>query len=493
MKIALVFLFAHILCSLLFSLCATLWKINKRWVFLFTALFFICPTAVFLVLGPHHLYLLYVAAFVAFLALAKATELFYIFLKTQEDIMRYFFWLAVLILSLGLGMNSMFEINLRRNAIDFWKYEAQHHPSASSICHLADAYDAARNNQAAEQYYAKAISLDPKLMKPYVALIQIDREKASWDQMVKFSKKVISLNPQDFQAYLDLGEAYRMLDQSAEAVETYSKLLDLFPDDEQVHIKVIEAYGEAIAHDPGNDLYKEKREEVLADSEQLSRRKNYTAMDYYNLAFLYEQVGGKDEAMRFYAKALQMQPNMKDALFNLANLYRDSGNYKAAIELYARLVHFHPQFALGYLNMGIIFNAVGDQERARRLYLKVIKLDPDNGDAYFNLGYLCESQGQFNDAVNYYEKAVEVAPKNAEAYYNLGNVYANLGQNGEAIAAYLKTVGINPKHMNAYVNLSILSFKSGDFQGAIHYLEEAQSLGYNPPDEYLKTLEPYRK
>ena len=143
--------------------------------------------------------------------------------------------------------------------------------------------------------------------------------------------------------------------------------------------------------------------------------------------------------------------------------------------------------------MGIIFNALGDQQRARQFYLKVIELDPNNGDAYFNLGYLSESQGELSDAVNYYEKAVEVAPKNAENYYNLGNVYASLGQNGEAIASYLKTIGLNPRHQDAFVNLSILSFKARDFQGAIHYLEQAKALGYNPPAEYLKTLEPYRR
>jgi superkiller protein 3 len=143
--------------------------------------------------------------------------------------------------------------------------------------------------------------------------------------------------------------------------------------------------------------------------------------------------------------------------------------------------------------MGIILNASGDQAKARQCYLKVVELDPNNGDAYFYLGYLSESQGELSEAVNYYEKAVEVAPKNAEAYFNLGNVYASLGQNGEAIASYLKTVGINPRHQDAYVNLSVLSFKSRDFQGAIHYLEAAQTLGYNPPAEYLKTLEPYKK
>ena len=314
-----------------------------------------------------------------------------------------------------------------------------------------------------------------------------------WDRVIEYCQKIIALNPQLPQAYLDLGEDFRIVGESPQAVETYSRLLSLFPDDENIDVKVIEAYGRAIAENPKDDLYKEKREEVLADFEQLSKRKNYSAADYYNLGFLYEQVGGKEEAMRFYSKAVQMQPDYKEALFNLANLYRDAGNYKVAIVLYERLVHFHPKYILGYLNIGLIFNALGDKPQARQFYLKVIALDPDNGDAYFNLGYLSESQGELSEAINYYEKAVEVAPKNAEAYYNLGNTYASLGQNAEAIASYLKTVGINPHHQDAFVNLSILSFKSRDFQGAIHYLEDAKALGYNPPVEYLKTLEPYRK
>ena len=64
---------------------------------------------------------------------------------------------------------------------------------------------------------------------------------------------------------------------------------------------------------------------MLADFEQLSKRKNYKAEDYYNLGFLYEQVGGKEEAMRFYSKAVQMKPDLPQALYNLANFTRRPG------------------------------------------------------------------------------------------------------------------------------------------------------------------------
>jgi len=493
MEISLAFLIVHCLCSIALAVSAWFWKINKRWIFLFTFLFFISQPAVFLIWGPFRFYGLYAAAFFVFLFLAKGIERFYVFLENQEAIVQFLFWAAVVVFCGAVILTSISEINLRRDALTFWMYESKRHPDASSMNNLADAYDRSKNLDKAREYYQKAIDIDPKFIKAYEAMARIAGETGSWDQAIEYFQRIIALNPQLPQAYLGLGEAFRVLGRATQAVETYSRLLSLFPGDEKIDVKVIEAYGRAIADNPQNDLYKEKREEVLADFEQLSKRKNYSAADYYNLGFLYEQVGGKEEAMRFYTKAVQMKPDYKQALYNLANLYRDTGNYKTAMELYGRLVHFHPKFVQGYLNMGLIFNALGDQQRARQFYLKVIDLDPENGEAYFNLGYLSESQGELSEAVNYYEKAVEVAPKNAEAYYNLGNAYASLGQNGEAIASYLKTVGINPRHQDAFVNLSILSFKSRDFQGAIHYLKDAQALGYNPPVEYLKTLEPYRK
>jgi tetratricopeptide (TPR) repeat protein len=425
--------------------------------------------------------------------LAKSTDRFYIFLKTQESLVRFLFWAAVVVFCGAVFLTSISEVNLRRDALTFWMYESKSHPTAEMMENLADAYYSSKDPSKAQEYYQKGAGIDPKSVRAYEGQARLAKEGGQWEQVIAYCQKIIALNPQLPQAYLDLGWAYRVLGDGPQAVETYSRLLGLFPDDENIDIKVIEAYGRAIADNPQDGLYKEKREEVLADFEQLSKRKKYNAADYFNLGFLYEQVGGKDEAMRFYTKAVQMQPDHEQALYNLANLYQDAGNYKIAMELYERLVHFHPKNVLGYLNMGIIFNALGDQQSARQFYLKVIDLDPDNGDAYFNLGYLSESQGELSEAVNYYEKAVEIAPKNAESYYNLGNVYASLGQNGEAIASYLKTVGLNPRHQDAFVNLSILSFKSRDFQGAIHYLEDAQALGYNPPAEYLKTLEPYRK
>jgi tetratricopeptide (TPR) repeat protein len=490
---SLIFFLGHCLCSTALGLLAWFGKTDKRWVFLFSFLFFISPPAVFLIWGPYRFYGVYAAAFIVFLLLERGTQRFYIFLKGQEAAVRLLFWAAVVVFCAAIILTSTSEILLRRDALTFWSYESKRHPTSEAMNNLADAYYKLKDFSKAQAFYQKAVGIDPKSIKAYEGLGRVAQEQEAWDLSVGYYQKIIALKPRWPQAYLGLGEDYRAMGKTKEAVEMYSRLLELFPDDEGTYIKVIEAYGRAIEADPNEKLYKEKREEVLADFEELSKRKKYSAVDYFNLGFLYEQVGGKEEAIRFYTRAVQMQPDYKQALVNLATLYQDAGNYKMALGLYERLLHFHPKFVAGYLNMGMIFNALGDQSRARQFYLKVIKLDPGNGSAYFDLGYLSESQGELQEAINYYEKAIDTNPKNAEAYYNLGNVYATLKQNGEAIALYLKTVGLNPRHQDAFVNLSILSFKSRNFAGAIHYLEQAQALGYNPPAEYLKTLEPYRK
>ncbi|MBF0504417.1 MAG: tetratricopeptide repeat protein [Candidatus Omnitrophica bacterium] len=488
-----IFLLGHCIAVGLFFLSACVWKIDKRWAFFFAFLVFINPTAVFLIWGPFRSYALYAAVFIIFLLLSRGTGRFHIFLKTQEAVVRFLFWSAVSVFGGAVLLTSISQINLRRDALTFWRYESRQHPTSQVMTNLADAYERAQELSKAQEFYQKAIQMDPQCIKAYVALARMATQRGAWEASLAYNQKIIALKPQDAQAYLGMGEAYRAMGRGKEAVEIYSRLLERFPDNEEIYVKVIEAYGQAIKVYPQDTLYQEKREEVLADLEELSKRRKYSATDYFHLGFLYEQVGGKEEAMRFYTKAVQMQPDYAQALYNLALLYQDSGNYKTALELYGRLLHFHPKFVSGYLNMGMIFNALGDQSRARQFYLKVIALDGDNGNAYFDLGYLSESQGEMREAINYYEKAIEVSPKNAEAYYNLGNVYAGLGQHAEAIALYLKTVGINPRHQDAFVNLSILSFKSRDFAGAIHYLEQAKALGYNPPAEYLKTLEPYRK
>ena len=425
-------------------------------------LFGLCPAHAFVWAAGGHgskeifLYVLFLAASAG---AAHGFDRFYAFLKTQEAVVRYLFFAATILLLLAMALVSVQTNAVWKDETTLWRWRSSHHPSVKAFNALGRLLQAADDAAPAIKIYERSLKLDPHDQEAHFALADIDLR----------------------------------LRKTEEVIGVYNRLLKFYPEDEGVYTRIIEGYGRAIAKYPQESIYQEKREDVLAAYEQVSKRKKYTANDYYNLGFLYEQVGGFEEAMRFYRKALALSPKHEKTLLNLAHRYQEAGDIKTALLLYGRLVHVNPRSTAGYLNMGILYNALGDADKARYLYQKVISIDPNNAGAYFNLGYLNESAGELREALNDYEKAVENDPRHAEAYYNMGNVYAALQQYPEAIASYLKTVGINPNHQNVYVNLSILSFKSKDFQGSIRYLEEARLLGYNPPAEYLKTLEPYRK
>ena len=384
---------------------------------------------------------------------------FYLLIKNQEVFIQYLFKTAIVVLILGLMLLTFNKAMIWRDPLSLWTYKVKIAPSAFSYEHLGKVYQDRGQYEQASYWYVKALAIDPK----------------------------------NKQALLGSGELDLQMNKSHESINAFKQVLKIYPDDEGVYISIVDAYSKAIANAPQEKIYQEQREDVLSMYEELSKRKKYNAVDYFNLGFLYEQVGGYEEAIRFYKKSLELNPTYEKSLYNLANRYQEMGEFKAALISYQHLVHFHPKFALGYLNMGIIYNSLGDVAHARMLYQKTLDVDPANAGAYFNLGYLNEAAGDLKDALNYYEKAVESDPQLAEGYYNLGNVYASLGQLPEAIASYLKTVSINKGHQNAFVNLSILSFKSRDFIGAIRYLEQAKLLGYTPPVEYVKSLEPYRQ
>lgn len=427
--------------------------------------------ALFFALFPAHAYILsigqygiasmvfYIGIWLLSARLAVAYEQFYKFLKTQEDIVRHLFLVGVYALVVALFMMTLQQSAIFKNEKTLWGYRVLHHPTAQAYTQWAAVLLKEGKDDEAQNIYKQAIHEFPKASDSYLLLADIYIASGKREDLVKL----------------------------------LNQLLDAVPDNEDVYLRVMEVYGKAIAQYPQELIYQEKREEMLAQYEQVSKRKKYTANDYFNLGFLYEQVGGYEQALRFYRKALALNPKHEKSLVNVANHLKEVGDYKSAIILYERIIKLNPRNMSAYLNEGIIFNALGDVNRAREMYEKVIKIDANNAQAYFNLGYINETANELREALNNYEKAVDINPKHDEAYYNMGNVYATLGQSAEAIAAYLKTISINPNHMNACVNLSILSYKLKDFKGAIHYLEEAQLLGYNAPEEYLKTLEPYRK
>lgn len=340
--------------------------------------------------------------------------------------------------------------------------------------------------------YAKAIEARPDFIDSYYHLGNLLGDIGRIPEAVEAYKKTLSLDYTYKDAHFSLGSLYQKAGDSSQAIFAFDQTIGLYPRDEDVYVSVISAYNEALKENPGNAAYRRAREKAMDRFMRLVNGRPARATSFFNLGYLYGEMGDFTRAVSAYQMALDINPNHGKALYNLGNLYRDKGRLAEALAMYQRTVKADPGKSDAFLSMGAIYDRRGNRELAKENFQKAIKADPRNARAWFNLGYVEEQAGILQKALDFYQKSIKLDPGNTEAHYNLGNVYARKGKNQEAISSYLRAVEADPNYMDAWVNLSILSFKEGDFANAVKYCDEAVLLGYNAPQGYLNALAPYR-
>lgn len=183
----------------------------------------------------------------------------------------------------------------------------------------------------------------------------------------------------------------------------------------------------------------------------------------FNLALLNQELGNFDEAIGCFQNVVKTNPNDFDALNNLGVLfYNHKKDFINAEKYFSRAVQLRPGFVDGYFNLGLVYSSLKQNDKAILNYNKVIKINPKYSKAYFKLGLLFGSD--YDKTIECYTKLTELEPDNADAYYNLANAYTNkttqLPANesqvyaDNAIKYYEKLIQLNPNLADAWNNLA---------------------------------------
>jgi tetratricopeptide (TPR) repeat protein len=154
--------------------------------------------------------------------------------------------------------------------------------------------------------------------------------------------------------------------------------------------------------------------------------------------------------------------NTEEEYFKLAKSYYQQQNFDQAIKYYKKTIEINPNRAETYNNMGVALQLDGKLNEALTAYQKAISLEPNYLNAYNNLGVLHTEQNQFEAAIACYEKVLLLHHDCADAYCNLGNLYQAQGKYTEAIQSYQKALELEPTQVNANVNLGYTLLLLGD-------------------------------
>lgn len=183
---------------------------------------------------------------------------------------------------------------------------------------------------------------------------------------------------------------------------------------------------------PTNSSYTSNR--LLQEAEELKSHKKYDAaasryeelvsrnptnVDYlYQLGEMNVHLNQKQEAIKLFKQALQIQPDNQDVLAALAFAYL-SDNPKDSKDLFQRVLKQNPNNIEALAGAGYIEEINENFPKAEEYFQKALKIDPQDYTTLIYLGTLRMQQQRYPEATDIFEKLQARYPDDADVQLEL--------------------------------------------------------------------------
>lgn len=212
----------------------------------------------------------------------------------------------------------------------------------------------------------------------------------------------------------------------------------------------------------------------------------HSALGHYNSARAAVEHLDFDTAQTEIEAALQLVPEMPEAMNAKASMLSLQGRWKAGRETLLRCVTIAPKYSKGWANLGGAEAYTFDFRNARRSAERAISLCPDYSEGWRTLGFVEEQQGNMEAAIAKYTRAVELAPDSAVAYTSRAIVQCEMNHR-EAADDDINIAFRNAK--NARDRMDCFKSRGAILQARKEYAPAmeayAQALALRPDDPWL--------
>lgn len=207
---------------------------------------------------------------------------------------------------------------------------------------------------------------------------------------------------------------------------------------------IAERLNEAIAHHNAGRL-----ERAGSIYRQLAQQAPQNAVVPYLMAQLCEQQGRVAEALRHYARALQLDPGAVMPGNRCANLLIAHGRIPEAEALLRRLVQRAPNSPLAWNSLGFALKVAGKSREALACHQKAVDLDPKYAEGWLHFGLTLGVVGKNHEALKCFDFALTLQADNVMARYGRAQSLHKLYRTKEAVAEYDAVIAAQPDNLEA--------------------------------------------
>ncbi len=200
------------------------------------------------------------------------------------------------------------------------------------------------------------------------------------------------------------------------------------------------------------------------------------AGSHYNLGTALLQKGKVDEAISHFQRALEIKSDNAEVHCILGNALRQKGNVNEAITQYQEALRINPRYAAAHVSLGIALVQNGRVDEAMVHCQKALEINANDADAHYNLGTALLQKGRVDEAMVHYQRALQINPDYMDAHINLGNILLQQGMVDDAITHFQQALQIKPDNAKAQNNLGNAFLKKGSMSEAIAHFQMALQL-----------------
>ena len=205
----------------------------------------------------------------------------------------------------------------------------------------------------------------------------------------------------------------------------------------------------------------------------------------YALGVVHQNLGNRWKAAAQFRASAQLDPTFAEPYKALGDLYLTAPRrlFEEAIKAYAKAIELRPFYAEAHVGLGDALAAKGDVDQAVSAYQKGLEFNPMNAKVHVSLGKIYYSEkGLYYESVTAYKKAIDLDPAYLDARMGLAEVYEDKGLYKEAIEEYHKVVDADAKNTGALYNLALV-YEKTDPKEAIVQWEKYIALASQLPSE----------
>jgi tetratricopeptide (TPR) repeat protein len=190
-------------------------------------------------------------------------------------------------------------------------------------------------------------------------------------------------------------------------------------------------------------------------------------------------------AIRFYRKALGLDPAMPGLQLNLGLALFKNGEYKLALQSFDPLIKSQPDDQRLNILIGMSHYGLGEYAAAAPFLKRAADRDPNNLTLLLTVAHSCLLSSQYPCVLDAYHRIIAQNAESAEADMLVGEALDEMKDPIGAMREFRAAIVANPKEPNVHFGLGYLLWTKGQYAEAA---QEFQSEIGNDPRHFQAML-----